>query len=885
MPYQAPKQVPTSSGLPETEQYYDRTTPSLNVFATPLSFPIDDSALMTINFNTKNQLQNWQNFVSSLGTFKTLTDRIRAENERKRYTEGMLASAQGLNLPEHAAKAYTEGYYNYQANLDFQTYSTSLQLFAAENMGTWETQEEVEQALDQFTNQFLEARPINDTYLNALLPSILEQNSAIINSWTQQKVAQVQEDIINTTIAGIQKTADDVLETGLQEFLGVSSLEVLANDPKFLETGITNPDIHGLLREGLTQAQKDAEAMGFSKADASEIYVHRVGTLAVKYGMPELLDFTSIPDKTGIALDQTVLSEAIDTYRIQASQVKQQKLAAIAELQETQYQEYLDGFYKSIFSQISSLMYLSETDPVLAREEALSLRNELFTEDSPLWDLSQTNFREVVDTLNTLVYNPRDFASVSDDTVYIDLKTQAYNDELSIDELNVALRDGSLSKKDYLELLDVVYEAEAEKEANRKAYFENLLVNEGRLYGVDPADLDTILYDKNITPSTKDAITSTYLQQQAERVRTEEELAKAQEEAAKAQKAEAQQMLYIDYLTRISTGQLEPSESLIQEIQKQVVDGNLSPTKGETLINKVNQLIEDADKAKVNSIYGPYANPLLEKTAKSTIKGITSDPIMGTINTAFEGILERAWLDLDYQFRLNHGTNPENAYELYQKEVIQPLEDFGLKQYQEYFGDYIPSYYRSKQQTSQVPQNTQTIQPTPSTTTQRRSTSNVQPDVMTGAAPTVPTPSTTTQRRAISNVQPDVMTGAAPTVPTPRTNIAQPQAQQQSTTSVTRPVTPVPVPQQIVDDAVSKAILNNNIQTSVTMLRDQLIIEGYPEDEAKALIMESAINQARQFVINNGSTMDTQIQLQIRLLGLGFTFAESNYIIRQVGFR
>jgi len=335
-------------------------------------------------------------------------------------------------------------------------------------------------------------------------------------------------------------------------------------------------------------------------------------------------------------------------------------------------------------------------------------------------------------------------------------------------------------------------------------------------------------------------------------------MAKAQEEAAEAQKAEAQQMLYIDYLTRISTGQLEPSESLIQEVQKQVVDGNLSPTKGETLINKVNQLIEDADKAKVNSIYGPYANPLLEKTAKSTIKGITSDPIIGTINAAFEGIMELAWLDLDYQFRLNHGTNPENAYELYQKEVIQPLEDFGLKQYQEYFGDYIPSYYRSKQQTPQVPQNTQTIQPTPSTTT---------------------------QRRVISNVQPDVMTGAAPTVPTLRTNIAQPQAQQQSTTLVTRPVTPVPVPQQIVDDAVSKAILNNNIQTSVPMLRDQLIIEGYPEDEAKALIMESAINQARQFVINNGFTMDTQIQLQLRLFGLGFTFDESNYIIRQVGFR
>ncbi len=76
MPYQAPKQVPTSSGLPETEQYYDRTTPSLNIFATPLSFPIDDSALMTINFNTKNQLQNWQNFVSSLGTFKTLTESL-----------------------------------------------------------------------------------------------------------------------------------------------------------------------------------------------------------------------------------------------------------------------------------------------------------------------------------------------------------------------------------------------------------------------------------------------------------------------------------------------------------------------------------------------------------------------------------------------------------------------------------------------------------------------------------------------------------------------------------------------------------------------------------------------------------------------------------------
>jgi hypothetical protein len=382
-------------------------------------------------------------------------------------------------------------------------------------------------------------------------------------------------------------------------------------------------------------------------------------------------------------------------------------------------------------------------------------------------------------------------------------------------------------------------------------------VNKGRLYGVDPADLDTILYDKNISPSTKDAITSTHLQQQAERVRTEEELAKAQEEAAEAQKAEVQQMLYIDYLTRISTGQLEPSESLIQEVYKQVVDGNLSPTKGETLINKVNQLIEDADKSKVNSIYGPYANPLLEDLGKATVRGIASDPMMGTINSAFEGILETKRLDLDYQFRLKYGTNHEDAYELYKKEVIEPLEDFGLRQYQEYFGDYIPSYYRSKQQTSQVSQNTQTIQPTSSTTTQRRDT---------------------------SNVQPDVMTGAAPVVPTPRTNTAQPLTQQQSTVSTT-PVAPVPVPQQIVDDAVSKAILNNNIQTSVPMLRDQLIIEGYPEDEAKALIMESAINQARQFVINNGSTMDTQIQLQLRLLGLEFTFDEANYIIRQVGFR
>lgn len=857
MPYQAPKQVPTSSGLPETEQYYDRTTPSLNIFATPLSFPIDDSALMTINFNTKNQLQNWQNFVSSLGTFKTLTDRIRAENERKRYTEGMLAASQGLGLPEHAAKAYIEGYYNYQANLDFQTYSTSLQLFAAENMGTWETQEEVEQALDQFTNQFLEARPINDTYLNALLPSILEQNSAIINSWTQQKVAQVQEDIVNTTIAGIQKTADDVLETGLQEFLGVSSLEVLANDPKFLETGITNPDIHGLLRDGLTRAQQDAETMGFSKVDASEIYVHRVGTLAVKYGMPELLDFTSIPDKNGIALDQTVLSEAIDTYRIQASQVKQQKLAAIAELQEAQYQEYLDGFYKSTFSQISSLMYLSETDPVLAREEALRIQQELFDEESPLWDLSQTNFREITDTLHKLVFNPKDFPSVSDDKVYLDLRQKAYNNELSEADLNIALRDGNLSKEDYLKLLDIVYEAKAEEEQQRKEYFEGILVTESKLTEISEEDLWSITYDKGISQGTKDIIREEYLKQQVKKAKTQEELAKAQEEAAEAQKAEAQQMLYIDYLTRLSVGQLEPSESLIQEIHQQIKDGNLSVTKGETLINKVNQLIEDADKAKVNSIYGPYANPLLEDLGKATVKGIASEPAMGTINTAFEGILETKRLDLDYQFRLNHGTNPENAYELYKEEVIKPLEDFGLRQYQEYFGDYIPSYYRSKQQTSQVSQSTQTIQPTSSTTTQRRDTSNVQPDVMTGAAP-----------------------GA----PTPRTNTAQPQTQQQSTVSTT-PVAPVPVPQQIVDDAVSKAILNNNIQTSVPMLRDQLIIEGYPEDEAKALIMESAINQARQFVINNGSTMDTQIQLQLRLLGLGFTFDEANYIIRQVGFR
>jgi hypothetical protein len=473
-------------------------------------------------------------------------------------------------------------------------------------------------------------------------------------------------------------------------------------------------------------------------------------------------------------------------------------------------------------------MYLSETDPVLAREEALRIQQELFDEESPLWDLSQTNFREITDTLHKLVFNPKDFPSVSDDETFIDFQKQAWKNELSEEELNIALRDGKLSLDDYMSLLDTVYQAKAEEDANRKAYFENQMVIEAKLFGIPEEDLLTIVADRNVSPSTKDQLTEIHLQQREKIEKTIEEQNRLEVEQAEAQKAQNQAMLYMDYLTKLSTGDLLPSEALIYEIRDQVAKENLSPSKGEALVNRINDLLEEADKAKINSVYGPYKNPALDDLVDSTIEFWAADPfLMNVINPGLKADLEIYALYLDQSFREQYGTNPEKALELYEANVIAPLEEYARKKYIAVYGA--------------IPEHKQQTRPEVST---NNTTQNIQ----------VPSSSL---NRATQSVQ--------------------------STLEASPLTTTVATPQQMITNTITKGLITNETQVSIGNLQEQLVLEGYTPEAARSAIMGSVIEQAKQFVIDNGNSIETQIQLQMRLMDIGFSYDETNYILGQLG--
>ena len=644
------------ANLPPTqEQYFDQTTPDFKVVSKPLDAPIDVSSLYTVQKQQNDKVSFWENMTTAINTVAPLVEKIKAENQRADQIKGWLKAATGEALDENASEAMVESYYKYQANMDYSLYNAALQTYYQENKAKWESPEDVNKALDEFNRQWLENRPSNDYYLETFLPTALERQQALVNNWTTEKTKEVAQEMYQTGVAGIQYQADQALEAGLAQFVGLDNLEAL-DSKEFIVNGFNSVDLNNFLRWNLSQIQEQAKDMGFNRIEASEIFVKRIGELAAKYGLPELLDFTTLADSSGISLDQTVLSDTINKYKEQATNVRNSKLDYYATLETEQQKKALDYYYKTNYFKISQLAEKAKYNPSEARSQMEALRKSML-EDEKYWSLDSSKFKELTNLANDIIFNPNKFSSVSSDEFVKDIDLSFYKGTLTEDVLLKGLYDGQLSLNDFIAYngkLQAKNQATLEKDSQ---LLNSKTLAKAQVYGLTEDAWKAALDSPTASPKFIEQMTATYLQQT-------KASATLQADSDKASLAKKQKENYNNLKTQILEGHIPELESL----DAMAASGELDAADADKLKN----LIQSArDEWEDN--YGKIFNTLKTKA----IQKYAGNPMSTSWNKDIEYEMWRKAYELEEKFFQKYGYDNDNLRELYEQEVLQPLSEYG----------------------------------------------------------------------------------------------------------------------------------------------------------------------------------------------------------------
>lgn len=302
---------------------HDVTTPSLEVVSRttdPMVWQGDAGS-------------RWQKLAQSLGVLGDqvpLIGQAMQTGYKREYEAGALDALQGTEKPSKG-QARIQGYETFKGeDTAKRDYKLEVRQYFEDNHQVL-TPEEFEDGLHEIAQKYVLGSTNN--FLKGFLPYASQIEQKIYEDY-----ANYQSELYrNQSFSLVNNKAHDdtveLLENVLGEHFGIRTLDELIERSDVYSqfvSGDYGSHFAPILRQSLSDAQAEAENMGLGKKEVSRIYIDRIGQIAVKYGLPELLDFAYEKDIHGISLARKPEGLSSDKYKDSAEDVQKRRAEAFS---------------------------------------------------------------------------------------------------------------------------------------------------------------------------------------------------------------------------------------------------------------------------------------------------------------------------------------------------------------------------------------------------------------------------------------------------------------------------------------------------------------------------------------------------------------------------
>jgi hypothetical protein len=431
---------------------FDYSTPRLDVVAKPITTQSLQSPTPIVQpYVAKNSTLDFISKGLKTGaSLYSLWDQYQKENKAKQEQEDMLAAKRDALLgkdPLSKSKTYAKTYFSLRGSIDAQgAYKRDIETFVERNVNFLDP-EEFRKGLNEITQKYIEGHP--DEYLDGFLPEAVSIENKASDIYHQQQLEQLKEKSFMLHKEDIKNTVEKLFANIAPKKEG----EEFKLDSKVLHKALIN-------------AQTQGETLGIDKKTTSQLFLADVIKKAVSEGAPELLDFTSLKDSSGVSLDM-LYGDQIEQAKMQA--LKTQDMWEKLKLQQEEEKK------KKIKENLNKQFTFSLADiHMMPKDEALKQLSVLETSLRGMAPyLSSTDITRIegnIQRAKDKLLEPEEFKTVeTDKKVYIDFKEKEILKDLNMEDIVAAYGNDELTKADFAYFSNQYKKQEEEKEKEKAA--------------------------------------------------------------------------------------------------------------------------------------------------------------------------------------------------------------------------------------------------------------------------------------------------------------------------------------------------------------------------------------------------------------------------------
>jgi len=313
-----------------------------------------------------------------------------------------------------------------------------------------------------------------DNFLRGFTDSALQIENDAKEAYQQAQFKKVQQDVIDKVSIDLTLDTEKTVQNLLKSSFKVGSLDDIVNNPALLKkmgTDKTFKDkVSTELRTILSTTQqrvKDLGATGLKNDDVTQKYLEIVGNMAVKYGMPELLDFTDKNDGSGFIISKSdKFGTMVADFKAGAERAKKTNLEIGEQTSAKQQEQALTQEVSRIRTRTAEISLVK--DPFERAAQAREAMN--YVSKSPMLTKNM-DIQTLINPLQKIVEEARQGVSIrpddSDKSTYQQLYSKAVKGSLSLEEVYKADNNNLLNKSDFDRLAGMVNTTL--KERQRKA--------------------------------------------------------------------------------------------------------------------------------------------------------------------------------------------------------------------------------------------------------------------------------------------------------------------------------------------------------------------------------------------------------------------------------
>jgi len=275
---------------------YDPTTPQLQVYGRRTDPHIE------VGFPAKANIEALTSFAQNVNRTSELYAAYRKSQEGDEEAEGMASRARGEELNQSKSAAFIRGYEKLQGKVD------GLSKLNAEAMDFFEKNKDLptEEFQQQFSamvmNKYVDGRSTN--YLRGLLPEAM----ATLEHVTKGHVAHLKDVTNENLYQNVNESITADVQREIQTTFGLTIPEIMFDYDKRLTLDNNREMLSGVfpqqIRKVVSEKLNELTAMNIPRREAGFAIAKTIANLSEKWGLPELIKYTEIPDELG----QTVIN-------------------------------------------------------------------------------------------------------------------------------------------------------------------------------------------------------------------------------------------------------------------------------------------------------------------------------------------------------------------------------------------------------------------------------------------------------------------------------------------------------------------------------------------------------------------------------------------------